>query len=302
MHTSDKTDSAKSEGKPMKIDLPAVLRSKLGAKARLVPGFVVRGLEKVICVEALNRLLADNHPKRGAEFCRGVFNDLNVEIDVVGKDYLPDPSQRRVIIVSNHPLGGLDGMALIAFFEEYYGCPVHFVVNDILMAVKPLEDVFVPINKHGAQSREAKKNLDRIFEGDGPVIIFPAGLVSRLQQKDTIKDLEWKKMFVNKAISTQRDIIPVHFSGNNSRFFYKFAKLRKKIGIRFNIEMILLPREVVRSAHKRFTITCGKPIAWQQLKEGKSHSRTAARIKELVYGLPGHHALLKSVSPEQQHS
>ncbi len=282
--TDDKPRQAPHDG-PLRIDLPEVLRAKLGNKSRWVPGALVRWLERTVCVDQLNRLLEHNYPRRGADFCRGVFDDLDVTIRVHGTENLPDPSHRRVIIASNHPLGGLDGMALIDFFTRYYGGRVHFLVNDLLMAVEPLGDVFVPINKHGAQSREAMKRLDELFEGDDPILVFPAGLVSRLGAKNEIKDLEWKKMFVNKAISSRRDIIPVHFSGNNSRFFYKFARRRERLGLKFNIEMIYLPREVFRSRGKTFDITCGPLIDRQTLKGGKEAAVTAARIKELVYGL-----------------
>lgn len=270
---------------PLQIDLQAVLRGKMGRKARFVPRWLVRRLEKTICADALNELLRNNHPRRGADFCRGVFADLGVTIRAQGTENLPDPKHRRVVVVSNHPLGGLDGMALIAFFAERYGGRVHFLVNDLLMAVEPLSDVFVPINKHGAQSRDAKRRIDELFEGDDPILIFPAGLVSRLGKNSEVADLEWKKMFVNRAIASRRDVIPVHFSGHNSQFFYKFARRRKRLGIKFNIEMIYLPRELVRQAGSTFTITCGKPIGWQQLKGGKEAGATATAIRSEVYRL-----------------
>lgn len=176
-------------------------------------------------------------------------------------------------------------MALIDFFSRHFGTPVHFVVNDILMAIKPLNDVFVPVNKHGKQSRQTLATLDRIFNGPDPVIIFPAGLVSRKDKNGDIHDLEWQKMFVNRAITSQRDIIPVYFSGKNSDFFYNFAQRRKKLGLKFNIEMIYLPREVFRAAGTTFTLVCGKTVPWQQLRGGKQAAQTAQQLKDLVYSL-----------------
>lgn len=287
MSTNDidnKTTANPTDG-PLYIDLPATLRAKLGGRARFVPRFLVRRLERTICVDRLNELLRHNYPKTGADFCHGVLTDLDVTINVINRDNLPPATDRRVIIVSNHPLGGLDGMALIDFFTQYYGGKVYFLVNDILMAIKPLNDVFAPINKHGAQSRDAIRRIDELFDGNDPIIIFPAGLVSRLHKDGTIHDLEWKKMFVNKAISSHRNIIPIYFSGENSKFFYKFAKRRKKLGLKFNIEMIYLPRELFRSAGSTFNIVCGKLIDWQTIKGGRDASQTAAELKDIVYEL-----------------
>jgi hypothetical protein len=267
------------------IDLGAVLANKLGRRARYVPKWLVRYLERVICAERLNALSDSNFGKRGAAFCRGVLSDLKVTVNVSGTENLPQKSHRKVMVVSNHPLGGLDGMALIDFFESYFGGDVYFVVNDMLMAIEPLTDVFVPVNKHGAQSREAAKTFEQVLASDNPVLIFPAGLVSRLGDDGTICDLEWKKMFVNKAVEHHRDIIPVFFSGENSRFFYRFARLRKRSGIKLNIEMVRLPRELFRYENGTLNIICGKTIGWQQLASGAKAAYTAAHIKQIVYSL-----------------
>lgn len=269
----------------LRIDLGAVVRAKLGKRARFVPRALVRWMERTICADRLNALLEHNYPKTGAEFCRGVLKDLNVKIHVRGSENLPPVSQRRVVIACNHPLGGLDGMALIEYFTRYFGGEVHFVVNDILMAVKPLSDVFVPVNKHGAQSREASKRIDEVFAGDDPVLVFPAGLCSRLGDDGCVRDLEWHKMFVNRAVTSQRDVIPVHFSGENSRFFYKFARRRKRLGLKLNIEMIYLPREVFRSEGKTFTVTIGKPVSWQTLGAPRQAAEKAAQLRTAVYAL-----------------
>ena len=272
-----------TDNKPIQIDLAAIVKARLGSKSRFVPGFLVRRLEKTICQAELNKLLRDNYPRRGAEFCRGVFNDLDVSIKVAGEDKLPPVEHRRVIIASNHPLGGLDGMALIDYFQRRYGGQVYFLVNDLLMAVEPLGDVFLPINKHGSQSRGSIEKIDKVLAGDDPVLIFPAGLCSRRGKDKSIRDLEWKKMFVVKAIQYQRDIIPVYFEGRNSDFFYNFAQWRKRSGLKFNVEMVYLPREVFRSRGKQFTIHCLPPIGWRELGPVSQARETAAAIKTRVY-------------------
>lgn len=266
----------------IKIDVDEVLRSRLPRHYRYIPRFVIRWIERTICQEQLNELLQSNAGKVDADFCNGVLKDLNISLDIKGRENLPPREKRRVVIVSNHPLGGLDGIALIDFFSRYYGGKIHFVVNDLLMAIKPLNGVFLPINKHGKQSRQSFQAIEDAFAGDNPIIIFPAGLVSRKGKNGVIADLKWQKMFLGKAIQHQRDVIPLHFGGENSPFFYNFAKLRTRMGLKFNIEMIYLPREMFRSRNANFTISIGSPISWQSLTNTREK---ADEIKQIVYDL-----------------
>lgn len=271
------------QSKPIRIDLQQIIKLRLGKKSRWVPRFLVRALEKVICQDKLNALLDNNFPLRGADFCEGVLCDLDVHLNILGQEKLP--ASPRVIIAANHPLGGLDGMSMISWLARHYGCNVHFVVNDLLMAVEPLIDCFVPVNKLGRQSRSTSQSLDTILEGNEPVVIYPAGLCSRLLDNGEIADLAWNKMFITKAIESRRDIVPVHFEGHNSSFFYRVARWRRRLGIKFNIEMILLPREVFRASGSTFTLRCGKPIAWQGLRGGSEAAAQADEIRTAVYSL-----------------
>lgn len=269
---------------PLEINVGEVLRQRIPRYWRFIPKRLVRWLERTVCQDELNRLLRDNFPRRDADFCRGVLDDLGVTVNFHNLDNLPPNEQTRVLFVSNHPLGGLDGMALIDFVRTYYGVAPRFIVNDLLNAVEPLSDTFIPVNKHGAQSREAILRLDEAFASDAPLLMFPAGLVSRRGKKGVVADLEWQKMFVAKARQSGRDIIPLHFYGENSSFFYKFAKFRRRIGLKFNIEMIYLPREVFRSKGKTFDVVVGKPIPHASLDD-MPPARKAQQIRQMVYAL-----------------
>ncbi len=273
------------EDEVIKIDIDSVLRQRASRYYKFIPRFLIRWLERTVCQERLNWLLERNRGRRDADFCRGVLDDLNVGIKVTGEQNLHPDTDRRVVIVSNHPLGGLDGIALIDYVTRVYGGKIHFIVNDLLMAIKPLTGVFLPINKHGKQSRASLKAIEEAFTGNDPIIIFPAGLVSRRQKGGVIADLQWQKMFVNKSVEYHRNIIPLKFNGENSGFFYKFAKFRTCLGLKFNIEMIYLPREVFRSENKEFSVVIGEPIKWDSLKSGKDAQRQADEIKEIVYNL-----------------
>lgn len=267
------------------IDVAAVVRSRLPRHSRFIPGFVLGWLEKLIHQQELNDLLHSNARFEGSEFCRGVLSDLGVTYNIIGEENLPAAADRRVVYVSNHPLGALDGIALIDMVAGRHGCEPLFVVNDLLMAVKPLGSVFVPVNKFGSQSRGATDALNAAFSGDAPVIVFPAGLVSRRAGRGAIADLEWKKMAVNKAVETGRDIIPLFFGGRNSSFFYNFAKLRTLAGIRFNIEMALLPGEIFKCRHRCFDIVAGRRVGCATLEGGRRAGAETESLRRAVYAL-----------------
>ena len=269
----------------MRIDVGEVIEARLPRASRWIPRRMVRWLEDYICQDRLNQLLERHGHLRGADFARAVIDDLGITFDVAGTR--PDPEKRRVIFASNHPLGGLDGLVLASMVKELYGGrgEMKFVVNDLLTFVEPLRDIFLGVNKHGAQSRESARAIDEAFGSDVPMLMFPAGLCSRQGPDGQVKDLEWQKMIVNKAISSERDVIPVHFSGENSRFFYKFANLRKRLGLKFNIEMLRLPREMFLNEGSHFTVTLGPPIGWQRLHGGPNAQAQANVLRETVYKL-----------------
>lgn len=267
---------------PIKLDLQAVLSSKMGSKSRFIPRWIVKRLEKLIHQDDMNRMLEEAYPRRGSGFCEAVTNHLDIRIRVEGLENMPPKEQKKVIICSNHPLGGLDGMSLIKFVADYYGTEPLFIINDLLMAIEPLREVFVPVNKHGLQSRSTIEAIDEAMRSDRPVIIFPAGLCSR-RRNGKVKDLEWQKMFVQKAIRHGRDIVPLAFKGHNSDNFYKWAARREKLGIKFNAEMILLPGEVFKSRGKTFTISVAPLVRVESLE--KDVRKATNKIRQTVDSL-----------------
>lgn len=270
----------------LKIDLTHIIRSRVkGIKGKLIPGFLLKSLERLIHQDELNAVLESTYPKEGTDFAVSAYEFFNTRLKVIGLENIPDNG--RFIFASNHPLGGFDGIGLIATLGRKYGDDnIRFLVNDMLMNVAPLKSVFLPINKYGAQGREAAKVINEAYASDIQIIIFPAGLCSRLGDDGKIRDLKWNKSFVTKAIEYQRDIIPVRFIGENSPQFYNTARWRKRLHIGVNIEQVLLPGEVCKARDKEFTVIFSKPISWRKLKEcGKSPELIAEAVKKLVYSL-----------------
>ncbi len=248
-----------------------------------VPGAMVSLIEKIIHQEELNEILRVTFPREGSEFADKVYGHLNLTLDVKGWENVPEKG--RFVFASNHPLGGLDGIGLVKVLGRKYGDDnIRVLVNDMLMNVEPLRKVFLPVNKFGAQGREATKAINEAYASDKQIVMFPAGLVSRLHPDGEIRDLDWQKSFVAKAIESGRQIIPIRFEGLNRRRFYRLAKWRQKLGIKFNIEQIFLPAEVCASRGKNFALTFLPPVDPADLKaEGKSLPEIAKEIKGMIY-------------------
>lgn len=269
------------KGELVKIDVDKVLRTRLPKHYRYIPRFLVRWLERTICQDRLNTILEKMADKNSVDAATVALDEMGITVNASGLDELP---QGRYMFVSNHPLGGLDGLALISLLGNRYERNIKFLVNDLLMAVTPLRGVFLPVNKYGRQSREAANEIDVALSSDNQIITFPAGLCSRMQPDGSIADLPWQKAAVVHAVNYQRDIVPIYFDARNSSFFYRFAKWRKRLGIKFNIELIFLPKEMLKQSGSTLHFVVGKPIAWSSL-DANAPKREAARLRDIVYSM-----------------
>jgi putative hemolysin len=271
----------KKEEQALRVDVEKVIADKNPKLLKTLPGFIIRYLKHIVHQEDLNGFLDRAKGKKGLEFSEFILSDFEINYQTKGFNHIPPKG--RYLFASNHPLGGMDGIALLTAVGTKYK-DIKFPVNDILMNVKGLNTIFLPINKHGSHSKSAALKLEEAYSSDAQIIVFPAGLVSR-KQHGKIIDLEWKKNFVKKAIQHQRDIIPVHITGRNTNFFYNLANIRKQLGIKINIEMLYLADEMYKQRGKNLTLHFGTPIPWQKLTTNGTHSQWAQKIKETVYQL-----------------
>lgn len=266
-----------------KIDIESVLQSKAPKYYQKIPRFVIRYLKRTIHQDDINGIIVRQNHKDGVDFMRAlVAEEFDVKLRIEGESNVPE--EGRFIFAANHPLGGLDGICLSAYLGEKYHGKIKYLVNDVLLNIKNLESIFVPVNKYGSQAKNSAQAINEAYASDNQIITFPAGLCSRKIEGE-ITDLPWQKSFVMKAVEYHRDIIPVHFEGKNSNFFYNLSNLRKKLGVKFNFELIYLPDEMFKNKRKTFTITFGKPIPWQSLDKSRMPSQWAQDIKDRVYAL-----------------
>jgi len=270
-----------STEKVINIDIAKVLKHK--APKTKVPKFIVNYLRRIVHEDEFNQFFKENPDLKNLDFIEAAFKYLEVTTDIEGKENLP-PKGGRYIFASNHPLGGLDGIATGYLIGKEYDGKVRFFSNDLMMNLHPMRDLFVPVNKTGSQSKDHAEMMQKLYESDNHLVTYPAGMCSR-KIKGRIVDLEWKKNFISKAIQYQRDVVPIYFEGRNSNFFYNLAKIRKFFRIKLNIEMMYLADEMFKQKGNQFTIRIGKPISWQTFDKSKSQAHWAEWVKEIVYSM-----------------
>lgn len=274
--------------KEFRVDVEAIVREKAGSKAKYIPGFVISWLKKTLHQDEVNRFLTGRAAgKFGVDFLDECVDYLEMDMTVKGLDELTsNEGGRYFTIVSNHPLGGEDGVALGKLICHKYDSQMLYLVNDVLMNLKGLAPLCIPINKTGSQSRNFPKMVDEAFRSPKNVLMFPAGLCSRKRDDGTIRDLPWKKTFISKSIEYQRDVIPVHFSGHNSERFYNIARWCKRLNLKVNIAMLYLVDEMYKNVGKHFDVTFGEPIPWQTFTDkSKTPAEWAQWVQDRVYEL-----------------
>jgi 1-acyl-sn-glycerol-3-phosphate acyltransferase len=264
------------------VDIPKAIADKNPKLLKILPKFLIRYIQRKIHEEELNLAVNRNKHRFGHDFVDAAMEEFGAKTNVIGIENVP--TNGGVIVAANHPLGGLDGIALMDVIGEKRK-DIKFFVNDLLMAFKNFAPIFVPVNKLGKNSGDYTKKFEETYSSQDCILIFPAGLVSRKQNDGKIKDLIWKKSFITKSVQYQKDIVPVFIDGTNSDFFYNLAYWRKKIGIKANIEMFFLPDQMYKQRGKTITFIVGKPIAWQTFSAEHTPEYWAEKVKQHVYAL-----------------
>jgi 1-acyl-sn-glycerol-3-phosphate acyltransferase len=268
------------------IDLKEVIRKKSPAFSRMLPWFVLNYLRRIIHEDDINEFLDEHGHKMGIDFVDAILDTFEINLVVVGEEKIP--ATGRYIMASNHPQGGIDGIAFIKAMSKVRD-DVVFPVNDILLNIDNLKQFFIPINKHGSNAENIRL-FNETFASDKLVLYFPFGLVSR-RRNGVVKDLEWKKTIITKARQHKRDIIPVYIEGRNSNFFYNLANLRTRLGIKANIEMLYLVNETYKQFRQTMHIVIGDPISWKSFDRSRSDLEWAATVRDSVYEMKEKHNL-----------
>ena len=260
------------------IDVERILASKSKNALKYTPRFIVAYLKRIVHQDYINKFLEEQKDNIGLDFVRAVLEEFDIKLNVQGLENI-DP-EKKYIIAANHPIGSMDGVALMDVLGKVRKDLI-FPVNDLLMNLPNLQPLFIPINKHGSNIENARI-IDRAFASNVMMLYFPAGLVSR-RKKGVIEDLEWKKTFIRKSRDYERDIIPTYIEGENSSFFYNLANWRARLGIKINLEMLFLADEMFKQRAKEIKIIFGKPIPHKTFDRSKKDIDWARDVKKQVY-------------------
>ena len=267
---------------PLQLDVDKILADKNPKIHRALPRFVIRYLKRIVHQDDINEILRNFSDLRGAAFNDAALGFMGIKYRAHGVENLPKGG--RNIFVSNHPLGGLDGMVFMSELSKHFPA-IKFPVNDILLYIENYGDIFLPVNKVGSFGREAAQLMEEAYASDYQLLNFPAGICSR-KIKGVITDLPWQKSFIVKAVQHQRDIVPCYFAGRNSSFFYNLANFRTAIRFKMNIEMLYLADEMFRQKGKDIDVYFGEPIPWQTFDRSKKPQEWAEMVREKTYNLP----------------
>ncbi len=265
------------------INIKAIITSKSQKLAQRIPRFIYSWLNRLLHVEEINEIIRDGWELEPQEFLRHFFKRQNITYTAQNLEKI-DP-KGRYIIASNHPFGGMDGMMLADLMIEHFG-GARAVVNDILMNLKPLESLWLPVNTLGRQNPKYARMLDEALEGDLPILMFPAGICSRVFD-GKICDPEWKSTFVKRAVASNRQVIPLYVDGTLHKGFYRLYKFRKFFGIKANLEMLLLVDGMFRQKGKNIQMIVGEPISIEELQCFGSPKDQALEVRRRVYNLKG---------------
>lgn len=261
------------------IDIEKAIRSSKSQFVRSLPRFVIRLIEKLVRQDEMNETIYRNRDKTGVPFVNAVLKDWNVNVEVKGGENIP--ASGRFVFVANHPVGGMDALSFLSAIHRFFPNVIS-PSNELFNYIPNLHPVILGVNVFGTNTRDTVEKFNQLFESDNQIMIFPAGIVSR-RKKGVISDPAWQKTFITKAIQFNRDVIPVFIEGRNSNLFYTVDTLRKFLGIKMSLEIILLPREMHKQRNTTVTLNFNKPIPYHTFTADKSHADWALHVREIVY-------------------
>ena len=226
---------------------------KIKEKENFLKKSLFKIAKKIVHEDSINQFLSQNSHLKGFEFVDAVLDYFDFDYTASSNDFQNIPTSGKVVIIANHPLGGLDALCLLRLISQVRK-DVKIVANDFLAGFEALNSLLIPIDNY--KIRQSKNDIKKIYEAlnnEEAVIIFPAGEVSRATTKG-IKDPVWNKGFLSFAQNTNSPILPIFLDAKNSKTFYTISVINK------TFSTLLLSHEMFKKKSKRINIKIGQII------------------------------------------
>ena len=274
IETSAPADKAISIERIVSENFPAISR-----RPPLIKNGLFRFLRWLSREHEINRFMRQHQDASAPEFVDHVLDYFDFSLSINENERENIPTEGRVVIVANHPIGTLDGLALLKLVRSVRP-DVRIVANDILMQFRPLQPLLLPVdNMSQTGYKESTTRIVDALKNDEAVIIFPAGEVSRAGPAG-IKDARWQSGFLHFARKTNSPILPIHLGGRNSSLFYSLSTLAKPIGT------LMLMREMFKQHQVTLPVRIGQLIPLAQFDINALSNRDKIKLlKKHVYRL-----------------
>lgn len=226
---------------------------KIKEKENVLKKSLLKIAKKIVHEDSINQFLSQNSHLKGFDFVDAVLDYFDFDYTVSSNDLQNIPSTGKVIIIANHPLGGLDALCLLKLVGQIRK-DVKILANDFLVGFEALHSLMIPLdNFKDRQSKESIKKIYEALNNEEAIIIFPAGEVSRATPKG-VKDPAWNKGFLNFAKNSNSAILPIFLDAKNSKTFYTISLINK------TFSTLLLSNEMFNKKSKNINIKIGQII------------------------------------------
>ena len=264
--------------------------SKFGIVGKPVAWF----LKKALDLDKLNKLYDGGAHLGAVDFLSYLIDELNVDYEIHEEDLKRIPKTGPFIIVSNHPLGALDGILLMHIMHKIR--PDFKVLGNFLLhKIEPLQPMVIPVNpfetrKDAYNSLNGMREVLRTLKEDGCIGIFPAGEVSFRDENGELQDREWQDTAMKLIKKAKVPVIPVFFRAKNSEIFYRMAKVHS------DLQTAMLPAEMMRKRTRPIQIRIGKPILPKQQAEYSDLKEYKDFLRKKTYMLSSYYNKKKSLT------
>ncbi|WP_019557889.1 lysophospholipid acyltransferase family protein [Thiomicrorhabdus arctica] len=237
-------------------------------------------LKRLLHEDEINQFIQTNQHLKGFAFLEHVLDHFNFSYQINNRDFNNIPSEGRVIIVANHPIGSLDGLALLKLVRSVRP-DVSIVTNELLSHIDPLDSLFLSVDNMsaGAQHKSQFKAMLSALKSDQAVIIFPSGEVSRIRPNG-VRDGAWKAGFLKLAEKTKSPVLPIYIDAQNSALFYALSAIYKPLGT------LMLVQEMFKQSHQEIQFHISKPIPWKSIAKSEHKGKKLANeFRKYLYRL-----------------